>query len=124
MKEVGDLEQILFLEQEKAKILENTTVEKPKKGSIATWYWHWKRNVLNQVQDRWESQTDSKNGSPDLGNLCVCRFDFYAWAWTTSDPILTPSPLEWTSVDVLHTPPPCPHGQMGKKAPPPHRIFN
>ena len=62
MKEVGDLEQILFLEQEKAKILENTTVEKPKKGSIATWYWHWKRNVLNQVQDRWERKTDSKKG--------------------------------------------------------------
>ena len=62
MKEVGDLEEILFLEQEKAKILENTTVQKPKKGSIATWYWHWKLNVLTQVQDRW-------------GNLkCVCSY--------------------------------------------------
>ena len=59
MKEIGDLEQILLLEQERAKILENTTVKKPKKGSIATWYWHWKLNVLNQVQDRWESQTDT-----------------------------------------------------------------
>ena len=66
MKEVGDLEQILFLEQEKAKILENTTVQKPKKGSIATWYWHWKLNVLTQVQDRWESQ---------IHNLkCVCSY--------------------------------------------------
>ena len=80
MKEVGDLEQILLLEQENAKILENTTVQKPKKGSIVTWYWHWKLNVLTQVQDRWESQTDRKK--EDLGNLCVCKFDFYNWYWS------------------------------------------
>ena len=52
MKEIGDLEQILLLEQEKAKILENTTAQKPKKGSIATWYWNWKLAVFTQVQDR------------------------------------------------------------------------
>mgnify|MGYP007023202957 CR=1 FL=1 len=62
MKEIGDLEQFFLLEQENAKILVNTTVQKPKKGSIATWYWHWKLNVLTQVQDRWESQTDRKKG--------------------------------------------------------------
>ena len=81
MKEIGDLEQIILLEQEKAKILENTTVQKPKKGSIATWYWNWKLAVLTQVQDRWESQMDSKKGSPDLGNSCVCIFNFYSWTW-------------------------------------------
>ena len=76
MKEIGDLEQILFLEQEKVNILENTTVQKPKKGSIVTWYWHWKLNVLTQVQDRWESQTDRKNIFGKL--MCVCRFNFDA----------------------------------------------
>ena len=71
MKEVGDLEQILFLEQEKAKIYYYyycTTVQKPKKGSIVTWYWHWKLNVLNQVQDRWESQIDEHKRTSLLRN--------------------------------------------------------
>ena len=79
MKEIGDLEQILLLEQEKTNILETITVQKLKKGSIATWYWNWKLAVLTQVQDRWESQTDSKKRKSRFGKLmCVCRFDIYA----------------------------------------------
>ena len=70
MKEIGDLEQFCFLEQEKDKILEHKPscfcqCFEPKKGSIATWYWHWKLNVLSHVQD----QTDNQTGFPDFGEL-------------------------------------------------------
>ena len=37
--------------------------------------------------------------------------------WTNFDPILIPSPLEWTSVDIPHTPP-VHVDKRGKKSPP------
>ena len=46
-------------------------------------------------------------------SFLLCVSGHSTTMWTKIKPILTPSPLEWTSLDILHTPPP-----------PPPRIFN
>ena len=74
MKEVRSLEQILVLEKElkyAKNISENIAVQKPKKGTIATWYWNWKLNTLTHVQDRWEGKIDNQKGCPDLEKILL-----------------------------------------------------
>ena len=59
--------------------------------------------------------------SRPLWNLKGAFNNYVDQFWPNFDPL---PPLEWTSVDILHPPPPCSRGQKMDKSPPPLKFQN
>ena len=73
-------------------------------------------NQLQSIPPIYPISTLNDKNKGRINVLCCTNVINY-WGhstttWTNFDPFLTPYPLEWTSVDLLHTPYLCPHGQQ------------